>query len=96
MILVPRHQHGVQRPVEIVAGTYTGGQHRLDGVLDRGRPNPHAGLAQGAGEIDDVVGDAPVGGGLFRFGACHRPYSAAESSAFTSLRMRRVRRKNRE
>ena len=39
-VLVSRH--GMQRPVEIVARADAGGEHRLDRILDRGRPDAHA------------------------------------------------------
>src|SRR5690606_7871665 len=87
-VLATVDQNRVKRPVEIVTRTDTRREHRLDRILDGGRPHPHAGLAQRAGEIDDIVGDAPFG---IRF-CCSvggHGYSAAESSALTSSRMRR-------
>ena len=92
MVLVARHQHCMQRPVEIVTGADARRQHCLDGVLHGSRANAHAGLAQSTREIHDVVGDAPVRPRWSLLGnqSIHgAPYSAAESSAFTSLRMRR-------
>src|SRR5438128_5148113 len=91
MIFMPRDQHRMQRPIEIVPRADAGGEHRLDGILDRGRTDTHAGLAQRPREIDDVVGDMSVRCRLsgFRARRCHGAYSAAESSALTSLRIRR-------
>src|SRR3569833_4006346 len=91
MVLAPRDEHCMQRPVEIVARADAGGKHRLDGVLHGSRTDAHACLAQRTREIDDVVGDAPTGERFFGFRTRHRhrAYSAADSSAFTSLRMRR-------
>ncbi len=91
VVLMARNQHGMQRPVEIVAVADAGRQHRLDGVLDGSRADPHAGLAQRSREIDDVVGHAAFGRHLVSFAdrIRHGVYSAAASSALTSSRMRR-------
>ena len=60
VVFAPVDQHGMQRPVEIVARADARREYRLDGILDRRRPDAHARLAQRAGEIDDVVGKPPV------------------------------------
>ena len=60
VILVAGDEHGMERPVEVVAAADAGGEHRLDCIAYRGRPDPQPRLAQRSGEIDDVVGDAAV------------------------------------
>ncbi len=60
MILVPRHEHAMQRPVEIVAARNARRLRRLHRIDHRCRANPHAGPAQRAGEIEDVVGQPAV------------------------------------
>ena len=42
-MLVPLHEHRVQRPVEILAGADAGGLHRFERIEHRARPDRNAG-----------------------------------------------------
>ena len=55
-MLVPLHEHRMQRPVEIVARADARDAHRLERIEHRARPDRHAGGAQRAREIEDVFG----------------------------------------
>ncbi len=57
-VLVPLHEHRVQRPVEVLAGADAGRFDRRERIEHRARPDRNAGRAQRAGEIDDVLGEA--------------------------------------
>ena len=59
-MLVPLHEHRVQRPVEILARADAGGLHRLERIEHRAGPDRNAGGAQRAREIDDVLGEPAV------------------------------------
>ena len=55
-MLVPLHEHGVERPVEILARADTGRRHGGERIEHRARPDRNAGGAQRAREIHDVGG----------------------------------------
>ena len=74
-VLVPLHEHRVQRPVEILAVADARDAERLQRVEHRAGPDRNAGRAQRAREVEDVFGEAAIG---------HGSYSAARSSDFTS------------
>ena len=57
-MLVPLHEHRVQRPVEILARADTRGRHGVERIEHRARPDRNAGRAQRAREIDDVLREA--------------------------------------
>ncbi len=74
-MLVPLHEHRVQRPVEILAVADAGDAHGFQRVEHRARSDRNAGGAQRAREVEDIFGQAAIG---------HESYSAARSSDFTS------------
>ena len=53
-------EDGPQRRVEVAAVTQAGNGHGLERGLNLAGPEPQAGPAQGAGEVDDVLGQ-PAG-----------------------------------
>ena len=55
-ILWPLDQDGVERPVQLVTLDDVHGGRGGEGVESARRPEPQAGAAQKAGEVDDVVG----------------------------------------
>ena len=57
-MLVPLHEHRVQRPVEILARADAGRLDRRERIEHRAGPDRNAGRAQRAREIDDVLGEA--------------------------------------
>ena len=59
-MLVPLHEHRMQRPVEIVARADAGRLHRFERIEHRARPDRNAGGTQRTREIDDVLGEAAV------------------------------------
>jgi hypothetical protein len=61
-VFVAFHEHGVQRPVEVVAAGGARGFDRRDGVHGGAGTDLHAGCAQGAGEADDLLGEAQLAG----------------------------------
>src|ERR1700722_11586440 len=75
-MLVPLHQHGVQRPVEILTRADAGRLERRQRVEHGAGADRDASGAQGAREIDDVLRQPAIG--------CRRAHSAALSSARTS------------
>ena len=76
-MLVPLHEHRVQRPVEILAVADAGDADRFQRIEHRAGPDRNAGGAQRAREVEDVFGEAALGFG-------HDCHSAARSSDFTS------------
>src|SRR5690606_34408637 len=77
-MLALRDEDRMQRPIEVIARADArdlDGAYRID---DRRRPDRHAGAAQGAREIDDVLDELACPG---------RAHSAASTSAFVSSRM---------
>ena len=75
------HEHRVQRPVKIVPRADAGRFDRRQRVEHRTGTDRNPGRAQGAGEVNDVFGEAA---GLLRHGNSPLSYSAALSSARTS------------
>ena len=59
-MLVPLHEHRMQRPVKIVARADAGRLHRFERIEHRAGPKRNAGGTQRAGEIDDILGE-PAG-----------------------------------
>ncbi len=59
-MLVPLHEHGVQRPVKILFGADAGRFHRLEPIQHSARADREAGDAQRAREMHDVVGETAV------------------------------------
>src|SRR5579862_6071789 len=57
-MLVPLHEYRVERPVKIIAGADTRGLHRFERIEHGAGADGNAGSAQGAGEVDDVLGEA--------------------------------------
>jgi predicted metal-dependent enzyme (double-stranded beta helix superfamily) len=55
-MLVPLHEHGVQRPVEIIAGADARRLYRFERIEHRTRPDRNPRRAQGARKVEDVIG----------------------------------------
>ena len=83
-VLVPLHEHRVQRPVEIVAVADARDAHRFERVEHRARPDRHAGGAQRAREVEDVFGEAALPS--FTSPACGggRPAKRGPGGGFTA------------
>ena len=59
-VLVPLHEHRVQRPVEILAVADARDAHALPAHRARAGPDRNAGRAQRAREVEDVFGEAAL------------------------------------
>ena len=57
-MLVPFHEHRVQRPVEVLAIADRRDVDRFERVEHRAGADGHAGRAQRAREVEDVLGEA--------------------------------------
>ena len=86
-VLVPLHEHRVQRPVKIVARADAGRLHRFERIEHRAGPDRNAGRAQRAGEVDDVLGE-PAGAFLVSHG--HTPPARLQRDASCRKRSCRV------
>ena len=60
LLVVPLHEDGVERPVEILARVDAGDLDRADRVDHRRRTDRQPGAPEHAGEMDDVVGEPPA------------------------------------
>ena len=60
-MLVPLHEHRVQRPVEILAVADARDVDRFQRIEHRAGPDRNAGRAQRAREVEDVFGEAAFG-----------------------------------
>ncbi len=74
-VLMPLHEHSVQRPVEILAVADLCDVERFQRIEYRAGPDWKAGGAQRARKVENIFGETTVG---------HRSYSAARNSDFTS------------
>ncbi len=77
-ILPPRHEDGVERPVEVVARADAASPHRLDRRQRIGRSDAQPGTSQRAREMRDIVGEMPAGR---HAAACSRRIAFSISSA---------------
>src|SRR5208282_4234351 len=59
-MLVPLHEHCVQRPVKILARADARGFHRFERIEHRTGPDRKSSRAQRAGEVDNVFGEPAV------------------------------------
>ena len=80
-MLVPLHEHRVQRPVKILTGADAGSLNGFERIEHRARPDRNARRAQRAGEVEDVFGNRPV---ALRIALPWPDHSAARKSDFIS------------
>ena len=60
-VLVPLHEHRVQRPIEVLAVADARHLHGLERIEHGARADRNAGRAQRAREVEDVLGEAALG-----------------------------------
>ena len=74
-VLVPLHEHGMQRPVEVVAIADARHLQGFQRIEHRAGPDRHAGRAQRTREVEDVLGEAAF------THATHLPFVPAKAGA---------------